>query len=178
MKVSTENDNNFGYEKITIVVDNMLLMHVNRHFQQYFNYMCTPSCRSFLFSCGLPARQWQTWSHKVESSKSRHAKTKGGWARTTLLVMDSSVSVNQTMAEYFLGRVWTMEEGGGGVLASIWHGASIINHTNASFHWSNSIVNSVIPKLFFIQQPNHLCHKNAKFQVSRTTTWISVRNYK
>jgi hypothetical protein len=25
MKVSTENDNNFGYEKITIVVDNMLL---------------------------------------------------------------------------------------------------------------------------------------------------------
>jgi hypothetical protein len=26
MKVSTENDNNFGYEKITIVVDNMLLI--------------------------------------------------------------------------------------------------------------------------------------------------------
>ena len=25
MKVSTENDNNFGYEKITIVVDNMPL---------------------------------------------------------------------------------------------------------------------------------------------------------
>ena len=25
MKVSTENDNNFGYEKITILVDNMLL---------------------------------------------------------------------------------------------------------------------------------------------------------
>ena len=26
MKVSTENDNNFGYEKITIVVDNIPLM--------------------------------------------------------------------------------------------------------------------------------------------------------
>ena len=26
MKVSTENDNNFGYEKITIVVDNMSLI--------------------------------------------------------------------------------------------------------------------------------------------------------
>ena len=25
MKVSTENDNNFGYEKITIVVDNIAL---------------------------------------------------------------------------------------------------------------------------------------------------------
>ena len=25
MKVGTENDNNFGYEKITILVDNMLL---------------------------------------------------------------------------------------------------------------------------------------------------------
>jgi hypothetical protein len=28
MKVSTENDNNFGYEKITIVVDNMPLKEV------------------------------------------------------------------------------------------------------------------------------------------------------
>jgi hypothetical protein len=27
MKVSTENDNNFGYEKITIVVDNIPLMY-------------------------------------------------------------------------------------------------------------------------------------------------------
>ena len=27
MKVSTENDNNFGYEKITIVVDNIPLTH-------------------------------------------------------------------------------------------------------------------------------------------------------
>jgi hypothetical protein len=27
MKVSTENDNNFGYEKITIVVDNISLSH-------------------------------------------------------------------------------------------------------------------------------------------------------
>ena len=27
MKVSTENDNNFGYEKITIVVDNIPLRH-------------------------------------------------------------------------------------------------------------------------------------------------------
>ena len=28
MKVSTENDNNFGYEKITIVVDNIPLSQV------------------------------------------------------------------------------------------------------------------------------------------------------
>jgi hypothetical protein len=28
MKVSTENDNNFGYEKITIVVDNIPLINV------------------------------------------------------------------------------------------------------------------------------------------------------
>jgi hypothetical protein len=28
MKVSTENDNNFGYEKITIVVDNIPLKDV------------------------------------------------------------------------------------------------------------------------------------------------------
>jgi hypothetical protein len=27
MKVSTENDNNFGYEKITIVVDNITLTY-------------------------------------------------------------------------------------------------------------------------------------------------------
>jgi len=33
MKVSTENDNNFGYEKITILVDNMSLMHI-RHQEQ------------------------------------------------------------------------------------------------------------------------------------------------
>ena len=33
MKVSTENDNNFGYEKITILVDNMPLI------QQYFDIM-------------------------------------------------------------------------------------------------------------------------------------------
>jgi hypothetical protein len=29
MKVSTENDNNFGYEKITIVVDNIPLIYNN-----------------------------------------------------------------------------------------------------------------------------------------------------
>ena len=28
MKVSTENDNNFGYEKITIVVDNIPLSNI------------------------------------------------------------------------------------------------------------------------------------------------------
>ena len=32
MKVSTENDNNFGYEKITIVVDNMALRYRNESF--------------------------------------------------------------------------------------------------------------------------------------------------
>jgi hypothetical protein len=32
MKVSTENDNNFGYEKITIVVDNMPLRYRNESF--------------------------------------------------------------------------------------------------------------------------------------------------
>jgi hypothetical protein len=30
MKVSMENDNNFGYEKITIVVDNMPLKKKNK----------------------------------------------------------------------------------------------------------------------------------------------------
>jgi hypothetical protein len=30
MKVSTENDNNFGYEKITIVVDNIPLIYYYR----------------------------------------------------------------------------------------------------------------------------------------------------
>jgi len=29
MKVSTENDNNFGYEKITVVVDNIPLSQEN-----------------------------------------------------------------------------------------------------------------------------------------------------
>jgi hypothetical protein len=29
MKVSTENDNNFGYEKITIVVDNIPLIYIS-----------------------------------------------------------------------------------------------------------------------------------------------------
>ena len=31
MKVSTENDNNFGYEKITIVVDNMPLKYSGKN---------------------------------------------------------------------------------------------------------------------------------------------------
>jgi hypothetical protein len=30
MKVSTENDNNFGYEKITILVENMPLRYAER----------------------------------------------------------------------------------------------------------------------------------------------------
>ena len=33
MKVSTENDNNFGYEKITILVDNMPLNDLTVIFQ-------------------------------------------------------------------------------------------------------------------------------------------------
>jgi hypothetical protein len=32
MKVSTENDNNFGYEKITILVDNMPLNRILKEF--------------------------------------------------------------------------------------------------------------------------------------------------
>jgi hypothetical protein len=36
MKVSTENDNNFGYEKITIVVDNMPLTFVKLEFRTSF----------------------------------------------------------------------------------------------------------------------------------------------
>ena len=35
MKVSTENDNNFGYEKITILVDNIPLIQVFRGNSQY-----------------------------------------------------------------------------------------------------------------------------------------------
>jgi len=37
MKVSTENDNNFGYEKITIVVDNMPL---RQHITHKFSWSC------------------------------------------------------------------------------------------------------------------------------------------
>jgi hypothetical protein len=36
MKVSTENDNNFGYEKITIVVDNIPLR---------YNWIVTINCK-------------------------------------------------------------------------------------------------------------------------------------
>ena len=36
MKVSTENDNKFGYEKITIVVDNMPLTFVKLEFRTSF----------------------------------------------------------------------------------------------------------------------------------------------
>jgi hypothetical protein len=36
MKVSTENDNNFGYEKITIVVDNIPLSNILLN-QIFFN---------------------------------------------------------------------------------------------------------------------------------------------
>jgi hypothetical protein len=44
MKVSTENDNNFGYEKITIVVNNMPLTSKNRDggvlfFKNLFSYL-------------------------------------------------------------------------------------------------------------------------------------------
>ena len=37
MKVSTENDNNFGYEKITIVVDNILLIVIYRYMLYHFH---------------------------------------------------------------------------------------------------------------------------------------------
>ena len=37
MKVSTENDNNFGYEKITIVIDNIPLKYVLNSNDQQFN---------------------------------------------------------------------------------------------------------------------------------------------
>jgi hypothetical protein len=36
MKVSKENDNNFGYEKITIVVDNIPLNKIT--YKRYFFY--------------------------------------------------------------------------------------------------------------------------------------------
>jgi hypothetical protein len=44
MKVSTENDNNFGYEKITILVDNMPLT-----FQQIPDLEITSIFQSWLF---------------------------------------------------------------------------------------------------------------------------------
>ena len=42
MKVSTENDNNFGYEKITIVVDNIplrlyIVIYINKMIKQNTN---------------------------------------------------------------------------------------------------------------------------------------------
>ena len=37
MKVSMENDNNFGYEKITIVIDNIPLKYVLNSNDQQFN---------------------------------------------------------------------------------------------------------------------------------------------
>jgi hypothetical protein len=39
MKVSTENDNNFGYEKNTIVVDNMPLMNWMDYCEYIFNFL-------------------------------------------------------------------------------------------------------------------------------------------
>jgi hypothetical protein len=36
MKVSTENDNNFGYEKITILVDNIPLSMIGRNEREHF----------------------------------------------------------------------------------------------------------------------------------------------
>ena len=41
MKVSTENDNNFGYEKITIVVDNIPLKYVTIVNQNGESSKCT-----------------------------------------------------------------------------------------------------------------------------------------
>ena len=41
MKVSTENDNNFGYEKITIVVDNIPLTN---HAKVFKNIMILLEC--------------------------------------------------------------------------------------------------------------------------------------
>jgi hypothetical protein len=38
MKVSTENDNNFGYEKNTIVVDNISLINCNEIFSHGLLY--------------------------------------------------------------------------------------------------------------------------------------------
>jgi hypothetical protein len=45
MKVSTENDNNFGYEKISILVDNIPLSYItagNRHKQN--SWFCKEIC--------------------------------------------------------------------------------------------------------------------------------------
>jgi hypothetical protein len=41
MKVSTENDNNFGYEKITILVDNILLNKLPPNLSFSFQYLFT-----------------------------------------------------------------------------------------------------------------------------------------
>jgi hypothetical protein len=37
MKVRTENDNNFGYEKITILVDNIPLIDVHVHLTAFYS---------------------------------------------------------------------------------------------------------------------------------------------
>jgi hypothetical protein len=40
MKVSTENDNNFGYEKITILVDNIPLRLQTKSQKKKEDYVC------------------------------------------------------------------------------------------------------------------------------------------
>jgi hypothetical protein len=46
IKVSTENDNNFGYEKITIVVDNMPLTFVKLEFRTSFEKLLNKKAKS------------------------------------------------------------------------------------------------------------------------------------
>ena len=56
MKVSMENDNNFGYEKITILVDNIPLSK-----KSYFIYKST-----YKKFCILKAAGEIYWKHKQE----------------------------------------------------------------------------------------------------------------
>ena len=48
MKVGTENDNNFGYEKITIVVDNIPLSHLREKSSKPVFTKCVESCTCVL----------------------------------------------------------------------------------------------------------------------------------
>jgi len=50
MKVITENDNNFGYEKITILVDNIPLIQVFKGNSQYEVHIFTV--------CALKTAEW------------------------------------------------------------------------------------------------------------------------
>jgi hypothetical protein len=58
MKVSTENDNNFGYEKITIVVDNIPLNYDDLTVSiqaAYYHWWKTTKCLNWLFYAELKA---------------------------------------------------------------------------------------------------------------------------